>query len=701
MIKFDKNDMEWLKSIKGIKSRYKYDNGLRVGVGYLDLATSFDIETTSIYDNEQNKMAFMYLWSFAINDTVVYGRDWESFQELLNELRLWFMLSPIERMVVYVHNLGFEFQFMRKYFDWVKVFAVDDRKPIVAVCKQGFEFRDSYILSGYSLEKTAENLTSHSVKKLVGDLDYSLVRHKDTNIYENELKYAENDVLIITAYINEQIEQYGGITKIPLTNTGRVRQFVRQNCLRDIKRKGSKGVGKRYRELMGECQLDLRSYVFCKKAFQGGFTHASNKWVNEVLRDVHSIDFNSSYPYCMVSEKYPMSRPYLLDNTKMVFDRLDDYCYLIRVKIKKLHSKLTYESYLSESKCSGEGFVSVNGRLFSADWVETIITDVDLRIIKEVYEYKSLKILDGYYFYKQYLPRTVIDSILSLYENKTELKGVSGKEVEYLLSKGMLNSVYGMCVTDIVREENVYENNEWVQSKPDMEKMLNDIKKDNESRNRFLYYPWGVWVTSYARYNLWQGILAVGNDYVYSDTDSIKFLNYDKHIDYIEGYNEKCMEKLKVMCDFRKLDIERCKPKNRVLGVFDYEGKVDRFKTLGAKRYMTYTDGKGYKLTVAGLSKQNGMDYIRELGNDDVETVFKMFDDGLSIPSDRTGKNTHTYVDTKREMMVTDYEGKVCGVKSLSGVHLEKASFELGMSGKYLEFLKAFKQGYIMKRGFI
>ncbi|MGC7960564.1 hypothetical protein, partial [Salmonella enterica] len=74
--------------------------------------------------------------------------------------------------------LGYEFQFMRKYFDWLEdgLFAVDERKPIKALCTYGIEFRDSYILSGFSLENTAKNLTTHKVKKMVGDLDYSLIR---------------------------------------------------------------------------------------------------------------------------------------------------------------------------------------------------------------------------------------------------------------------------------------------------------------------------------------------------------------------------------------------------------------------------------------------------------------------------------------------------------------------------------------------
>ena len=102
---------------------------------------------------------------------------------------------------------------------------------------------------------------------------------------------------------------------------------------------------------------------------------------------------------------------------------------------------------------------------------------------------------------------------------------MEGKEVEYLLSKGMLNSVYGMCVTDPVKDEHTYET-EWDLEKVDV---MEAIHKYNESKGRFLFYPWGIWVTAYARRNLWSAILNVGNDYVYSDTDSIKALNFETH----------------------------------------------------------------------------------------------------------------------------------------------------------------------------
>lgn len=213
-----------------------YDRQSKIWVEYYNLESAFDIETTSTIYNEK-KFAFMYEWTFGIADSngICYGRTWDEFIDLCHRLKEFYDLSETKRFVIYVHNLSFEFQFMRKYFNWVNVFASDERKPIKALTDLGIEFRDSYILSGYSLAKLAENLVSHDIKKLMGDLDYKLCRTAETPLTDEELGYCNNDVEIVLDYINEQIAQYGDITKIPLTNTGRVRQFVKNNCLHTSK----------------------------------------------------------------------------------------------------------------------------------------------------------------------------------------------------------------------------------------------------------------------------------------------------------------------------------------------------------------------------------------------------------------------------------------------------------------------------------
>ena len=703
MVDIKELNIEHLQSIKApfIRTNKKANNG--ENIEYLNIESAFDIETTSVKIQEV-KAGYMYIWMWGIGcgNNVYYGRTWEEFINLCKLLQQAYDLSESKRVIIYVHNLGYEFQFMRKYFEWLEVFAVDERKPIKAVCSYGIEFRDSYILSGYSLEKTAENLQRHRLEKKVGYLDYNKVRTYETNLDENELAYCEHDILIVNAYINEQIEQYGDITKVPLTNTGRVRDFVRNNCYytNTNHRKSSKGKYIRYRKIMNDLTLTSDEYIMLKHAFMGGFTHANANYAGKVLHGVTSVDFTSSYPSVMLSEKFPMSRGKKIEvkTIKQLEAYCKQYCLLFDVKFTNIRPKLFYENYISESKCYIlKGAEINNGRVYSAEELATTITNVDYDIIKQCYEWDSISVQNVIRYHKNYLPKAIIESILKLYQDKTVLKGVEGKEVEYLLSKGMLNSVYGMCVTDIVKDNHTYENG-WKVEPANIEEQIQNY---NESKNRFLFYAWGVWVTAYARKNLWTGIVAVGDDYVYSDTDSLKLLNYEKHLRYFEWYNKTIMQKLENMCKYYKIDVKLLQPKTqknevKPLGVWDYEATYERFKTLGAKRYLTQK-GEKLELTVAGLSKRNGIDYMIEVCEGDYEKVFKMFNDDLYIPAERTGKMTHTYIDDCLEFWIKDYQGNDSFIQAESGIHLENCEFTLNISKQYAEFLRNFMRGYIYK----
>ena len=670
-------------------------------VTYLNIESAFDIETTS-YINNGEKSAFMYIWMFGLGlcKDIFYGRTWEEFLDLAEKLQHYLGLNSNRRLVIYVHNLGYEFQFMCKYFEWENVFAINERKPIKALCSYGIEFRDSYILSGYSLANTAKNLTTHKVRKLEGDLDYSLVRHHNTQLTEKELGYCSNDIEIILAYINEQIVQYEDITKIPLTNTGRVRKYVKDACYYTSSnhRKSNRGKYQRYRQIMSDLTLDKATYIQLKRAFMGGFTHSNPNHTGKTLENVSSIDLTSSYPTVMLADKFPMSRAKELNisTVEELKKAMSLYCLVFDLKLDGLRNTLKYESYISESKC----FKMVkpvinNGRVYDAEMIQTTITDVDFNIIEKVYEWDKISIANVRGFVKAYLPKSIIESILNLYEDKTTLKGVEGKEVEYLLSKGMLNSVYGMCVTDVVKDEHKY-NETWGVERVDIDEKIDEY---NKSRNRFLYYPWGIWVTAYARRNLWTAILNVGNDYIYSDTDSIKMLNFDSHKTYVEKYNNHVGKKLADMMEHYKLDVEKLAPKtiqgkSKPLGVWEFEGNYSHFKTLGAKRYLVRENGE-FHLTVAGLSKKNGINHMVNICDGEPEKVFNIFNDDLYIPADKTGKMTHTYIDSEKEMFIVDYDGVEERVLTLSGIHLEQCDFTLSISEQYNQFLRAISNGYI------
>lgn len=653
---------------------------------YWNYACSFDIETTSFVQNDQ-KCATMYEWTLGLNGTVMVGRTWDEFSTVVKNIVEKLGLNSQRRLIIYVHNLSYEFQFICKRFEWDSGLAIEPRKPIFELTSTGIEFRCSYLLSGYSLAKLGDELQQYKIQKKVGDLDYEVIRHSATPLTEKEIGYCVNDVKVVMAYVEELIEQYDSITKLPLTNTGFVRNYVRNECFTDGTKKSFKRLN--YMSLMKTMTLTNEEYKQLKRAFQGGFTHASPFYSGKILKDVSSDDFTSSYPAVMVSEMFPMSSSELVQiSTKEEFEKnLKCYCCLFDVEFDELESQIFIDSYISSSRCFKlEEPVINNGRVVQAKLLATTITEQDYLIIKKFYKWKKCRISNFRKYKKNYLPTSFVKAILKLYNDKTQLKGVEGKEIEYLRSKGMLNSCYGMAVTDIIRPDNHYDNeNGWTTDYP----VAGDaIKEYNENRNRFMFYPWGVWVTAYARRNLFTGIINFGNDYVYSDTDSIKSLNHDKHIDYINKYNDIIRKKLLQAMDYHNLPHDLIEPltikgKKKTLGVWDYEGTYDKFKTLGAKRYMVEKDGE-LSITVSGLNKKIAVPYLLDTYKN---KVFDAFSNELYVPADYTGKNTHTYIDEPLDGLLTDYLGNTAEFHELSCIHLSKSDYSLSISQEYLDYI--------------
>lgn len=672
-------------------------------ITYYEIVTSFDIETTSTMQSNQ-KFAFMYIWQFAFENVIVYGRTWEEYQQFISKLVEILQLNTSKRLVIYVHNLGYEFQFMRKYFEWAEkgVFAVDTREPVKALTSNGIEYKDSYILAGLNLANVAKNLQRHKVEKLVGNLDYNQIRTYKTHLTNNELAYCANDVKIVVAYIHEQIDEYGDITKIPLTNTGKVRQYTMQQVYFNGQKQHRKTGGQytKYRKLMDTLTLSSTEYKQLQRAFQGGFTHANANKQGQVIDNVTSYDFTSSYPTVMVTEQFPMGRgfhPKIKNRKDFDFYR-EHYCLIFDIKLTNLFPKIKQDHYLSSSKCKcSNDMIEDNGRIYSASSVETTITEVDYEIIERAYEWDKGQVSNVIAYRKEYLPKNLIKAIIHLYKNKTKLKGVPEERPEYMRSKGMLNSMYGMSVTNIVHEENNYVDDEWSQDEPNLNK---EIGKYNNSKTRFLFYPWGVFVTAYARRNLWTGIISAGDDYCYSDTDSIKMENGSDHLPYIERYNKIVKSKIETVCDKYDLNVEDFAPftikgKQKPIGYWDSEGVYDKFKTLGAKRYLVLQNNE-LMLTCAGLSKSKGVNYLLKESKNNIDNVFKLFNDEMSIPSDYTGKLTHTYIDEPVNALVTDIDGNKVEVNPLSGIHLAPTEFTLSISKIYNEFLLAVIHGEIL-----
>lgn len=145
---------------------------------------TFDIETSSyiildekiipaikyleLNKDEQERAIFqsvMYIWQFGINDSVYYGRTWEELEKFIS-----FIDETIGKKIqkyIFVHNLSYEFQFLRNQFEFDSVFSRKSRKVIKCNLKKyNFELRCSYYMSNSSLDRLAKNYMLDA-KKLI------------------------------------------------------------------------------------------------------------------------------------------------------------------------------------------------------------------------------------------------------------------------------------------------------------------------------------------------------------------------------------------------------------------------------------------------------------------------------------------------------------------------------------------------------
>lgn len=661
------NNIYSIKDIKKIKRELgelpfsvKGRHGKTGKKDYYDIPCAFDIETSSWYEDGE-KRACMYIWQFGINGYCIIGRTWDEFKELINTLQKEFNEHTL---IIYVHNLSYEYQWIKNLFKWDKVFCVDNRKPIQLIYRN-IEFRCSYMLSQKSLEKVGNDLLKYKVSKL-HTLDYKQIRTPITKIKKEELQYCINDIKVVMSYIAETIEQNGSLVDTPLTATGYVRKMCKDNCF------GKGEQRKIYSEYIKNLKLDNDVYAMCKRAFQGGYVHCNCSYSGKTMYNVSSYDFTSSYPTSIVAYPfYPVSTPKLveIDDEDKFYDCLKYYACLFDIKMYnlKLKDDVTVPP-ISLHKCIDiAGEVIDNGRVMKADYLITTITEQDFEIYEEFYDWDEMEIGTFYTFVRGHLPKAIIEVILDLYEKKTTLKGVEEEKINYLISKAALNSVYGMMVTDV-------------------DKQSDSLDDYNKSYSRFLYYPWGVWVTAISRKALFTGIKECGQDFIYCDTDSIKIVNAEKHIGYIEKYNKSIIERLEQSMEYYHFEKERIRPKTiygeeKPMGVWDYEGDYEEFKALRAKAYIGKKNGK-YELTLSGVTKK-AIEYLEEQGD-----PIAQFKDGLVFPKGKSGKTTHTYIDRETEGDVIDKDGVSYHYHELSSIHIEEADYVIKMIPDIMDIIE-------------
>ena len=593
---------------------------------YIGITTAFDIETTLLDDIQQSVM-YIWQWQFGTDFTVI-GRTWEEFLDLQKRVK---EALPADRwLVVYVHNLSYEFQFLKGIYQFFPddIFAVGSRKVIKADMWGCFEFRCSYKLTNMSLGQFTSKMRVEHQKLSGDDFDYSQKRYPWTEMSEQELEYCVNDVLGLVEAVNALMERDGDtLQTIPLTSTG----YVRRNAKRAMKD------GSVHHNFVYSILPDFETYKALREAFRGGNTHANRYYAGDIVENVHSADRSSSYPAVMCNCEFPMSvfvkilpkdlnKDYIARCIKVRHKAL-----LLRIGIQNLKLRDPFWGcpYISKDKCRNvrkAAETEDNGRILSADYLETTITDIDLKIITEEYSGEII-FLEGWYASYKKLPEPLINEVIKYYRDKTELKGVKGQEIFYDKAKALLNSLYGMMAQDPVKFMQIFKQcgdfdtdesilKEQAEAEGwDYETLSKAIQKKQEellgksNEKAFLAYQWGVWVTAHSRDALERGIRlvheTVGADFIYCDTDSVK---YRGTVDW-SGYNSdriaECMESGSRATDPSGV--------THYMGVFETEDLKDTgyayryFKTLGAKKYAYIErEGEGVHCTIAGVNKKKG-----------------------------------------------------------------------------------------------
>lgn len=628
-------------------------------VTYKDVICTFDIETTRLQDVEQS---IMYVWMFHIHPhTTIVGRTWEQLAELFGKIH-----DELEdnTLCIFVHNLSYEFQFMQAIHQFTneEVFAVDRRKVLKCVMQDlQLEFRCSYLHSNMSLAEYTRKMGAKHVK-LDGDkFDYTKERFPWTPLTEYEIAYATHDVIGLAEAIETEMQADGdNLYTFPLTSTG----YVRRDAKRAMRKAPPTFVSK---------QLpNLEIYTLCREAFRGGDTHANRYYAGRLLKDVKSADRSSSYPDVVCNCQFPVSEFFHAGN--MDFDRL---MHLITVRKKAVlmrvsmtNVRLTDEfwgaPYLSRDKCRRiERGAFDNGRILSADYLETTITDIDLRIIVEQYSFDDLCAFDVAYARYGKLPESLISETINYYKAKTELKNVAGQEIYYMKSKNKLNSIYGMMAQDPVKQSTLFNGGDWG---TDDQPVIDLLDKSNSKA--FLCYQWGVWVTAHARAALQEGIKLAGDNFVYCDTDSVKYIG---EIDW-SGYNAERIKASKSSGAYAT-DPDGV---THYMGVYEDDGYYAEFKTLGAKKYaFTYEPNGKTHVTIAGVTKRKGGAELDKYGG------LKAFSQGFVFVE---AGGTESIYNDHPEIDIVMREGKP--LKITPNIVIKDSTYTLGITAEYENLLE-------------
>lgn len=663
-----------------IAARPVGNQGTKQKKNILDIVCAWDIETSRIADLDQS---FCYQWQMQCGTEypTIRGREMWEFRACLD--RFAEVIEKGTTLYLFVHNLSYEFCYLRSVFPDISpkdVFALDKRKVAKVKLYGGkIELRCSYIMTNMSLGEFTKKMKVEHQKLSGDDFDYFKMRYPWDELTADELLYCQNDVLGLVEAIMVYLQSYNEtLANVTLTSTGHVRKDVKR-----VMRNWS------YRALQA-VQPSPQVYVRLREAFRGGNTHNNRFYAGVIVEDANSADKSSAYPDADVNFPFPMGtfRKSPRRTLTWIKSRMTrNYALLITMKWTNLRladkwDPCPYVPFAKVRGCKVKDCFLDNGRILYAPVAEMTFTDLDWQIIEKQYVWDSVEIVDMYETRYGFLPDVLRNLIISYYEDKTTLKGVVGQEVYYTKSKNLLNSIYGLQAQDPCKESVIFDED---YTDPDtghpelFHVEEGDIPALLEKSQRQPYgsYQWGVWTTARTRLELQKIIWAAGDDFLYCDTDSVKYLG-----DISEALAKYNRAAVKRSTANGALATDPAGT-THYMGVFEDDGHYKRFVSLGAKKY-AYEDDDGHlHITVAGVGKKKGAVELKAAGG------LEAFQTGLIFRD--AGGSEAIYNDRICKELNIDGHTLVLGPNLClkpSTYTLKASSFAVEVSEDFEEFLR-------------
>lgn len=579
-------------------------------------------------------------------------------------------------VIVYVHNLKYDIYSLLEPLN--KYLGIDPdgtmiiKSKIIRLIAGNYEFRDSLVLTGLSLERSGiEYDIPEQFKKKAGDWDYSILRTPESQISPEEMGYAINDVLALEHIIRAVMKLHGvkRIKNLPPTKTG----FVRRKIKRGVKKDPE------YTDRLDFERTDETDRL-SNRCYHGGIADINR---HDALHlgtgHIGDYDMTSQYPFVLCTQRYPMGDSVVAIIGEASLDRLDDLVgqdkgfmadiVITHIKIKSamLSPFLTNEWYRLWQEDNRniffgsriyESYTSFTYSCTSVEW-------------QELRQYADI---EGYVTYCETfslarLPRVFVKLILDAYAEKTVYKGDDTNITKYKLAKIVVNSIYGICGTNPMYVDKTLDLNTWeIRELTDAEKEYK--AQHSKPEERFTDYRWAPFCTSYARHYLGRALYEVQNDIIYCDTDSAKFRDPDyKYDDWFKTENENIIKTLHESAKALDLEYNAFAPRDRFgrphpLGVWDddsFNGAMYAKAPKDNTKLKVAPDGtESLAITSSGINQKNllnfyqnckGLKTPREIFNFYVKTAPL-----LNIPENFSGKLTHKLMEAG-DALFTLYKG--------------------------------------------